>query len=66
MDIGTACCITIIGLALGLSNANFPNWWGNTVSFTNLDANGILGITPGPVTKVLPSDGSFFGPKHWF
>lgn len=59
LDIGTALCIVVVALALGLSGAAFPDWWGNTVPFENLDANGAA------VTKVLPDDGSFFGPTTW-
>jgi hypothetical protein len=59
LDIGTALCVVISGLGLGLGNANFPNWWGNTVPFTNLDALGTA------VTKTLANDGSFFGPTKW-
>ncbi|CAN8105626.1 unnamed protein product [Discula destructiva] len=59
LDIGTALCIVIVALALGLSGATFPDWWGNTVPFDNLDANGEA------VSKVLPDDGSFFGPTKW-
>ncbi|KAK7403930.1 hypothetical protein QQX98_010300 [Neonectria punicea] len=58
LDIGTALCIVISGIALGLSNTEFPTWWGNTVMDNNLDAEGA-------VTKVLPNDGSFFGPTTW-
>ncbi|KAH7134550.1 OPT family small oligopeptide transporter [Dactylonectria estremocensis] len=58
LDIGTALCIVISTFALGLSNTSFPEWWGNTVFDNNLDA-------VGAVTKVLPDDGSFFGPKSW-
>ncbi|KAH7146222.1 OPT family small oligopeptide transporter [Dactylonectria macrodidyma] len=58
LDIGTALCIVISTFALGLSNTNFPTWWGNTVFDNNLDA-------AGAVTKVLPTDGSFFGPTSW-
>ena len=58
LDIGTALCIVIAALGLGLGNANFPDWWGNTVFNENLDADGA-------VTKVLPDDGSFFGPQTW-
>ncbi|KAK7421248.1 hypothetical protein QQZ08_010025 [Neonectria magnoliae] len=58
LDIGTALCIVISGIALGLSNTEFPTWWGNTVMDHNLDAEGA-------VTKVLPNDGSFFGPTTW-
>lgn len=59
LDIGTALCIVVVALGLGLSGAQFPDWWGNTVPFENLDANGAA------VTKVLPDDGSFFGPTSW-
>lgn len=38
LDIGTALCTVVVGLALGLGNANFPDWWGNTVSYNNLDS----------------------------
>jgi hypothetical protein len=60
LDIGTALCITVVGLGLGLSNVNFLNWWGNTVPFNNLDANAAA------VTKTLPNDGvSAIGPTKW-
>jgi hypothetical protein len=59
LDIGTALCIVISGIALGLSNSTFPSWWGNTVFDNNLDAQGLA------VTKTLPNDGSFFGPTKW-
>ncbi|KKA29279.1 hypothetical protein TD95_002503 [Thielaviopsis punctulata] len=59
LDIGTALCVVVVALGLGLGNANFPNWWGNTVIFNNLDANAAA------VTKKLPDDGSFIGPTHW-
>lgn len=59
LDIGTAFCIVVSALALGLSGAAFPDWWGNTVPFDNLDAEASA------VTKVLPDDGSFFGPTRW-
>ncbi|KAH8647162.1 OPT oligopeptide transporter protein-domain-containing protein [Xylariales sp. PMI_506] len=59
LDIGTAACVVIAALALGLTNANFPDWWGNLVWQNNLDA------TAQAVTKVLPQDGSFFGPATW-
>ena len=56
LDIGTALCIVLAALALGLSGATFPTWWGNEVADNNLDAEGSA------VTKVLPDDESFFGP----
>ncbi|KAH6896503.1 OPT family small oligopeptide transporter [Thelonectria olida] len=59
LDIGTALCIVISGIALGLSNSTFPDWWGNTVFDNNLDGQGLA------VSKTLPKDGSFFGPTKW-
>ncbi|GKT87580.1 LOW QUALITY PROTEIN: OPT family small oligopeptide transporter [Colletotrichum tofieldiae] len=59
LDIGTALCIVISGLALGLSNTEFPDWWGNSVPYANLDSDGAA------VTKILPHDGSFIGPSSW-
>jgi len=58
LDIGTALCIVVGALALGLSNTEFPAWWGNTVFANTLDADGA-------VTKVLPDDGSYLGPSSW-
>lgn len=59
LDIGTALCIVVSALALGLSGASFPDWWGNTVWENNLDAQGTA------VTKTVADDGSFFGPTTW-
>lgn len=59
LDIGTALCIVVSALALGLSSSNFPDWWGNLVWQLNLDNDGAA------VTKILPDDGSFFGPTEW-
>lgn len=59
LDIGLALTVVISGLALGLSGSTFPDWWGNAVPYENLDMN------MGAVTKVLPDDGSFFGPTTW-
>lgn len=60
LDIGTALCVVLQGLALGLGNANFPDWWGNTVPFKNLDSDGLA------CTKTLPADGSkLIGPSTW-
>ncbi|KUI63191.1 Sexual differentiation process protein isp4 [Cytospora mali] len=58
-NIGMALCVVVSALALGLSGASFPDWWGNTVPFNNLDGEGTA------VTKTLPDDGSFFGPSTW-
>lgn len=59
LDIGLALTVVISGLALGLSGKTFPDWWGNTVPYNTLD------MTGGATTKVLPDDGSFFGPTTW-
>lgn len=65
LDIGTALCIVVIGLGLGLSETNFPDWWGNTVPFANLDAEGTA------VLKSFPEDCDpqvqtcSFGPTSW-
>ncbi|KAL6698394.1 OPT oligopeptide transporter domain-containing protein [Trichoderma pleuroticola] len=59
LDIGTALCTVIIGLGLGLGNADFPAWWGNTVIENNLDYNG------GAVLRVAPTSGPGIGPTKW-
>jgi OPT family small oligopeptide transporter len=59
LDVGTAICIVLIGLGLGLGNAVFPDWWGNTVFANTMDYAGTA------VSKVLPGDGSTFGPTKW-
>jgi hypothetical protein len=59
LDIGTALCVVFVGLGLGLSEKNFPNWWGNTVPFDNLDANAAA------VSKVLAPGAPPLGPSHW-
>ncbi|KAH8171481.1 OPT oligopeptide transporter protein [Sarocladium implicatum] len=60
LDIGTAFCVVIQDLALGLGNVSFPEWWGNSVPFANLDAVG------GAVSRKLPADGSqIIGPASW-
>ena len=61
LDIGTALCVVIVGLGLGLGNIEISeklNWWGNTVINNNLDANGAA------VSKQLVS-GQKIGPAHW-
>lgn len=60
LDIGTAICIVLVGLALGLGNANFPDWWGNTVINNTLDAQDLA------VTKPFDMDTSQpIGPSTW-
>ncbi|KAK7747413.1 hypothetical protein SLS53_001668 [Cytospora paraplurivora] len=59
LDIGLALTVVISGLSLGLSNKSFPDWWGNVACYNTADQLGTA------VTKVLPDDGSFFGPTKW-
>ena len=59
LDIGTAFCIVVTALALGLSGVEFPNWWGNTVPFNNLDANGLA------LTKTFQPGQKPLGPSSW-
>jgi OPT family small oligopeptide transporter len=59
LDIGTAICTVLIGLGLGLGNANFPDWWGNTVINNNLDAQGAA------ILRVAPTSGPGIGPTSW-
>lgn len=58
LDIGTALCVVVVGLALGLSNKDFPSWWGNDVISNNLDATGDA------VSKHL-APGETIGPATW-
>lgn len=37
LDIGTALCVVVVGLGLGLGGKSFPDWWGNTVFADTLD-----------------------------
>ncbi|KAG6185232.1 hypothetical protein E4U35_007572 [Claviceps purpurea] len=59
LDIGTAFCTVLIGLGLGLSETNMPDWWGTLVWQNTLDFNSsavtkefVDGVTPpiGPAT----------------
>ncbi|KAH6653062.1 OPT oligopeptide transporter protein-domain-containing protein [Truncatella angustata] len=59
MDIGAACCLVLYAVSIGISEASFPSWWGNTGWADNLDQNGLT------MSKTLPDDGSFFGPTTW-
>lgn len=59
LDIGLALTVVMSGLALGLSGSTFPDWWGNGVPYDNVD------MSMGAVIKMLPDDGSFFGPTTW-
>ncbi|OAA72327.1 small oligopeptide transporter, OPT family [Cordyceps fumosorosea ARSEF 2679] len=59
LDIGNALASVVIGLALGLGNANFPDWWGNTVPYTNLDG------WHNATTKVFHKGQTPLGPATW-
>ncbi|KAK2616194.1 hypothetical protein QQS21_000826 [Conoideocrella luteorostrata] len=60
LDIGTAICIVLVGLGLGLGNASFPDWWGNTVISSTLDANNLA------VSKQFdPNTSQPIGPSTW-
>lgn len=59
LDIGTALCIVVIGLALGLGNVEFPRWWGNTAPYDTLDA------TDQAITKVFKEAQEPIGPSSW-
>ncbi|KAG6004645.1 hypothetical protein E4U21_000869 [Claviceps maximensis] len=39
LDIGTALCTVVTGLALGLTTTDFPDWWGTLVWQNTLDYN---------------------------
>lgn len=59
LDIGLAWSLLIISLALGLTQTDFPSWWGNNVVAGTLDTN----VTTN-VRKVL-NPGETFGPSKW-
>ncbi|KJZ69609.1 hypothetical protein HIM_10997 [Hirsutella minnesotensis 3608] len=59
LDIGTALCTVISGLALGLSGVEFPQWWGTTIVDSTLDAHGTA------VTKQFIKGQEPIGPKSW-
>lgn len=58
MDSGLAISTIIIVLTLSLTNTNPPNWWGNTVGSSTLDAQGAA-------VKTVLKPGETFGPKTW-
>ncbi|POR31920.1 Sexual differentiation process protein isp4 [Tolypocladium paradoxum] len=60
LDIGSRLCVVVVGLALGLGNANFPSWWGNTAPFNTLDANGTA-VTK----KFIKGVTKPLGPETW-
>ncbi|KAK6071511.1 OPT family small oligopeptide transporter [Seiridium cupressi] len=54
MDIGTACCLVLFAVGIGISESTFPEWWGTTGYAETLDQ---LGET---MSKQL-ADGETFG-----
>jgi OPT family oligopeptide transporter len=58
MDIGTALCLTLYAVAIGISETSFPEWWGSVGYANTMDQEGTA------VIKVL-ADGDFFGPTTW-
>lgn len=59
LDVGNAVCLVLYALGIGLSATAMPEWWGTTIADSTLDAQRAA------VTKILPDDGSFFGPTSW-
>lgn len=60
LDIGTALCTVVTGLGLGLSETNFPDWWGNLVWQNTLDANGEAVTRVFNINTTKP-----LGPESW-
>ena len=60
LDIGTALCVVVSGLALGLSGAEFPSWWWSEVISDTLDNNGTA------TTRIfIPNVTEPLGPSTW-
>jgi len=58
MDIGTALCLTLFALGIGLSASSFPAWWGTVGYAETLDQT----------YKAHPlflAEGETYGPKTW-
>jgi OPT family small oligopeptide transporter len=58
LDTGLAISTIVIFFALSLSNTSFPDWWGNTIAVSTMDAQGTA------VQKIV-AQGETFGPKSW-
>jgi hypothetical protein len=58
LDIGSALCLTLYALGIGLSVSSFPSWWGVDGYTSSLDQNDAA------VTRIL-GDGESFGPATW-
>lgn len=60
LDIGTALCTVIIGLGLGLSEAQMPTWWGTSVIEGTLDFQG-----QARTKQFIPNVTHPLGPDSW-
>ena len=58
LDTGLAISTIVIFLTLQLTNQNFPNWWGNNVVFSTMDAQGTA-------IQQTVAPGQHFGPNTW-
>jgi hypothetical protein len=58
LDVGLALCTILIFLTITMTNTDPPNWWGNNVVGTTLDA------TYKAVQKKVPK-GEIFSPPTW-
>ncbi|CAD1810437.1 OPT family small oligopeptide transporter [Candida parapsilosis] len=59
LDIGLAWSLLIISLAMGLTQTDFPSWWGNNVVNGTLDTQ----ISTNIRKRLAP--GETFGPSTW-
>ncbi|TWU72259.1 hypothetical protein ED733_001737 [Metarhizium rileyi] len=60
LDIGSRLCVVLVALALGLSNRDFPQWWGNTVMNETLDRSGRA-----VQKRFIPNTTEPIGPSNW-
>lgn len=58
LDVGLALCTILIFCTLSLTQTDAPNWWGNNVVDTTMDAMDTA------VQKIV-APGEFFGPRTW-
>jgi len=58
LDIGTALCLTLFALGIGLSASSFPAWWGNTGYAETLDQTF-------KTNTLSLADGETYGPTSW-
>ncbi|KAM3547630.1 hypothetical protein ARSEF4850_009900 [Beauveria asiatica] len=60
LDFGNALASVVIALALGLGNVSFPDWWGNTVPYADLDG------WHNATTEAFQKGQTPLGPKKWW